>query len=89
MAHMDASYIADALRDIVMDRPSGLSILPLPVKDLGSLRFHSFAGFAATHFDMVMTDGRVMRVRVSDITPEKETRGGDYCDADYFPKESA
>ncbi len=38
---------------------------PLTAGDFGALD--------STHFDMTLADGRVYRVRVSDITPERET----------------
>ncbi len=70
--YMTASYVADVLRDVVRDMPAGLSCLPLPIAEIDRLHLAGIPGMDSPFFDMTLNDGRVYRVRVSDITPEGE-----------------
>lgn len=62
------SHVIDTLRNH-LERMTG----PVwPIDKRGTI-FHEHAPHDVRRFDVTLSDGRVYRVRVSDITPEKET----------------
>lgn len=64
-------HIAQILRDKIVRDPMRNHELPLATR--ASAPIHEAAPHDVRRFDMTLNDGRVYRVRVSDITPERES----------------
>lgn len=72
-----ASHVAEivhgAFKDRTLPRAAGLGKIPMPLLRIGPLMKDTMiTGLSIRFFDMETDDGRVYRVRVSDITPERE-----------------
>lgn len=76
-----ATQVAQILRGVMIDRTPlqarGLGTIPLPIETVAPLVSFGwpdtrYPAMDIRGFDVTLDDGRVYRVRVSNITPERE-----------------